>query len=547
MIFQMSLLPFFGRFHPVLVHLPIGILIFAIVIDIASGRERYKGLRPALPLAYLLGALSAIVSCITGYLLSQEGGYEDALLGQHRWMGIGVAVLATALFALQIGKYKLSEKFMLAFSLVLLVLISITGHLGGSLTHGKDYLTEYSPFHAGAADTPVKRTPIVNIAQAQVYRDIVAPILQDKCRGCHNMAKQKGGLRMDDFAWLMKGGKHGVVVAPGYASGSEMMKRITLPVSDEKHMPPIDKEQLTKPEISLLNWWIGRGAAAQGTVEGMIASGGGAATLHEAADEAKGAVQGTDVAKGKAKDTTREAEGDKSGEITGADETKGKTKETAIGRTRDTTAVTAGDQTMEVVQLIKAWQAQRFPPVRKSIVPEQEVAKADGTTVNALSGKSIIVLPAGANSHYLSVDFVNYTGEFHQVLPLLEKIGAQIVWLQAGGTDIADADLGAIAAFPNLLRLHLEHTTITDAGLAQLKTAAKLEYLNLVGTAVTKEGVKRLSGLNKLKEIYLYQTPVTEEQVGEIQLALPKTAIYAGSYSVPAFAEDTMRVTKPAK
>jgi uncharacterized membrane protein len=518
MIFLMSLLPFLGRFHPVLVHLPIGILIFAIVIEMVSVKERYKGLRSALPLAYLLGALSAVVSCITGYLLSQEGGYEEALLGQHRWMGIGVAVLSSVLFGLKVlkspisklqvgrddvsgglfGRFSrrfsggLSGKIMLAMSVVLLVLISITGHLGGSLTHGKDYLTEYSPFQSGASDTPVKRVPITNVPQAQVYRDIVAPILQDKCRGCHNMSKQKGGLRMDDFVWLMKGGKHGVVVAPGDTSGSVMMKRIRLATGDEKHMPPIDKEQLTKPEIALLNWWIDKGAAAEGTVAGT--------------------------------DSVR----DKSEAKTG-DESSGK----------------SGEKTGEVVQLIKVWQEQRFPPARKSIVPEQEVAKADEAAVKALTGKSVVVLAAGANSNYLSVDFVNAPVGFHTLLPLLEKIGPQIVWLQTGGTDIGDADLAAIAAFPHLLRLHLEHTAVTDAGLTQLKNATKLEYLNLVGTGITKEGVKRLAGLKKLKELYLYQTPVTKEQVAEIQSGLPGTAIYAGSYVVPAFAEDTMKVTKP--
>lgn len=472
MSFQMSLLPFFGRFHPVLVHLPIGILLFAIVIEIVSGKERYKGLRAALPLAFLLGALSAIVSCVTGYLLSQEGGYEEALLGQHRWMGIGVAVLASVLFALQVWKYRLSGKIILVLSVTLLVLVSITGHLGGSLTHGKDYLTEYSPFQAGASDTIVKHTPITNIPQAQVYRDIVAPILQDKCRGCHNMSKQKGGLRVDDLGWLMKGGKHGAVITPGNASVSEMIKRISLPSSDEKHMPPIDKEQLTKPEISLLDWWITKGADPQRTVLGT--------------------------------DTSR-----------------------------------------EVLQLITAWQAQRFPPVPKPIVPDTAVAKADVEAIKSLTARSIVVLPAGANSNFLSVSFVNYPAGFHSILPLLQKIGPQIVWLQAGGTDIGDADLAAIGAFPNLMRLHLEHTAITDAGLAQLKNAAKLEYLNLVGTAITREGVKKLPGLKKLKELYLYQTDVTEGQVAEIQLALPTTAIYAGSYAVPSFPTDTMKVTKP--
>ena len=41
------------------------------------------------------------------------------------------------------------------------------------------------------------------------YRDAIAPIFQEKCTGCHGEQKQKGGLRLDTYAAVMKGGEDG--------------------------------------------------------------------------------------------------------------------------------------------------------------------------------------------------------------------------------------------------------------------------------------------------------------------------------------------------
>ena len=59
-----------AHFHPVLVHLPIGILLLAILFHWLSSKEKLAGLSIAIPIAYLAGAITAILSCITGYLLS---------------------------------------------------------------------------------------------------------------------------------------------------------------------------------------------------------------------------------------------------------------------------------------------------------------------------------------------------------------------------------------------------------------------------------------------------------------------------------------------
>jgi len=76
-----------GHLHPLLVHLPIGIFSFAFVISL-FGAEKRKQLDAALSYALLTGAISALVTCIAGYLLSGSGEYDLDLVQKHQWTGI---------------------------------------------------------------------------------------------------------------------------------------------------------------------------------------------------------------------------------------------------------------------------------------------------------------------------------------------------------------------------------------------------------------------------------------------------------------------------
>ena len=52
---------FIGRSHPLLVHLPIGILLIAFVLTILSRREKWRHLQSALPTVLLFAALPLIL------------------------------------------------------------------------------------------------------------------------------------------------------------------------------------------------------------------------------------------------------------------------------------------------------------------------------------------------------------------------------------------------------------------------------------------------------------------------------------------------------
>lgn len=253
------MLQFFGHLHPVLVHLPIGILLLACLFLWQSRKDKYAHLQPAVNIILLIGMISAMASCVTGYILYQTGDYDADAVDLHQWMAVSVALVSIITFYCR-RKIAL-QKWQLPLALILVGLIFVTGHLGGSITHGSDYLTQplQGLFESDTIAT-IKRKPIPDVQEAFAYNDIAQPIFQAKCYGCHGDKKQKGKLRLDKPELIMKGGKDGAVVVPGKSNESELIKRITLPREDEHHMAPREKTQLTEQEILLLKWWVDNGA-----------------------------------------------------------------------------------------------------------------------------------------------------------------------------------------------------------------------------------------------------------------------------------------------
>jgi uncharacterized membrane protein/mono/diheme cytochrome c family protein len=244
---------FIGHLHPVLVHLPIGILLLAILFHRLSQKQKYQALHAAVGLSLFLGSLSAVLSCISGFLLSQTGDYNEQLAGQHQWMGIGTAALSLFAYFL----YKKQKAFLKWVLLLLAVLIIITGHLGGSLTHGSGYLTAFNNTGTTTKAEPIK--PVDNVQEAVLYADVVKPLLAAKCYSCHGENKQKGKLRLDEPGFILKGGKDGAVINPARPEESELLKRILSSLENEGHMPPKEKTPLTPREIDLLHWWVSNG------------------------------------------------------------------------------------------------------------------------------------------------------------------------------------------------------------------------------------------------------------------------------------------------
>lgn len=120
-----------GQFHPLLVHLPLGILLFAFVLIIYEKWHK-ADLLSAISIALLLGSTAAAFSCLTGWFLAQSGDYDAELLQKHQWTGISSCILGfTAYFF---------RKHRMLISSIMVAVLSVMGHFGGTITHGENYL-----------------------------------------------------------------------------------------------------------------------------------------------------------------------------------------------------------------------------------------------------------------------------------------------------------------------------------------------------------------------------------------------------------------------
>jgi uncharacterized membrane protein/mono/diheme cytochrome c family protein len=261
-----------GRLHPLVVHLPIGFLVLAALVYFKTRHQ--KDTAALLATLFLWTGIAAAMACGSGYLLYRSGGYSYETVAGHLWFGV-----VTALFCfLMYGRwkprpiYRLQEipgPALLALGLGLMV---ITGHKGGNLTHGEGYLTEPLPRSMKKIlGIPVfEQLPIALTADtwqdADLYADVVHPILNNKCVGCHGPGQAKGGLRLHEGEKIIAGGKNGKVIVAHEPGQSELVSRIDSPREDEGHMPPKEKDPLSAEEIALLKAWIGAGHPFEGTI-----------------------------------------------------------------------------------------------------------------------------------------------------------------------------------------------------------------------------------------------------------------------------------------
>jgi uncharacterized membrane protein len=251
---------FLGRFHPLVVHIPIGLILLVPVLEIA-GRYRPALLDSAM-FVLSLSLVSCVLALVLGYLLAYGSGDTGTGVARHMWGGIAltIGVLMCTLLRASPGGPRAAYPYALA---CVLALLAWTAHQGGSLTHGDKYLTEYMP-------TPLKHMVGLGRPPAKAfdypdsfYARHIYPILDSNCVVCHGEQKVKGHLRLDTYDRLMRGGSDGAIVIPGKPDRSSLLQRITLPPSDKKFMPSDGRPPLKAEEIAWIRAWIEQGASEQ--------------------------------------------------------------------------------------------------------------------------------------------------------------------------------------------------------------------------------------------------------------------------------------------
>ena len=125
-----------SHFHPVVVHFPVALLIAAFLAQLLFSLRPSWKTDIAATFCLALGALGSIPSALLGWQLAEgrvRGGDE---LFQHRWLGVSTAVCAMLIW----WAYHRWPTKRLLLLLVLACLVGATGHTGGILSYGADWL-----------------------------------------------------------------------------------------------------------------------------------------------------------------------------------------------------------------------------------------------------------------------------------------------------------------------------------------------------------------------------------------------------------------------
>ncbi len=252
-------LQFIGRFHPLAVHIPIGLIVLIPVLEFAG--EFRPALREAAGFVLAIAFIGCLAALTLGYLLAYGSGSAGGLVIRHMWGGI--AFTLSVFVCLLVRPTWTSGNVQRLYPATLtctLLLLAWTAHQGGSLTHGRTYLTDYMP-------PLLKRMLALGVVHAKApasnsfYAKHIDPIFDAKCVECHGASKTQGGLRLDSYTQLMEGGRDGAVIIPDNPARSLLLVRVTLPPSHKRFMPAEGKPPLTAEQIAWIKAWIQQGAS----------------------------------------------------------------------------------------------------------------------------------------------------------------------------------------------------------------------------------------------------------------------------------------------
>jgi uncharacterized membrane protein len=254
-------LQFIGRFHPLAVHLPIGLIVLLPILELAGARR--PALRESAAFVLALATAACLGTLVLGYILAYGAGDTGTTVTRHLWGGILLSISLLACLPARplwiAGQLRSLYPALLSCALLALLW---TAHQGGSLTHGADYLTRYMPSSLKGVLPSASGS---GASPNSFYALQIHPIFDANCLSCHGSGKTQGGLRLDSFSQLMRGGKDGAVVAPSHPERSLLLTRVTLPPTDKQFMPAEGHTPLAPNQIAMIRAWIAQGASPTAT------------------------------------------------------------------------------------------------------------------------------------------------------------------------------------------------------------------------------------------------------------------------------------------
>jgi uncharacterized membrane protein len=533
-----ALLETIGRLHPVAVHMPLGLVLAAALVEVARGIQGRRGNSPFTPVALALAAAFAWVAVASGWLLAEKHGGGDALFW-HRWLGIatavGLAPLAWTAWRASNPADRAAQQLaplVRAGAVAFAVAVAWVGHLGGGMTWGENFALR--PLMAwwrgaeapatggeraaeggggaasvgaegGAAEQAggVPSTTTGGVANSAtgagggarlvVFTRDVLPILEARCYECHARGKHKGDLALDDPSSLLGQNDEGRwIVKPGDAAASLLIERVRLPAGHDDAMPP-KGERLTEEQVDILRAWIRNGAP----LAAGPADSGGAPGFGTNAGGENGPASG------------------ESGE-SGASGASWASPARTAGAAPGSTA--SGD----------------VPRAARPI--EWPTAPAPGLTAEArramaeLQARGVVAQPLSLRDGWLEINASSRGAAFGDAdLVLVAPLAPWVVELNVARTGVTDQGLALLPPLSALAVLRLDGTAASDAGVgAILRGAPSVQAINLVETRVTDATARRLAGLERLRSVYLWGTAVTEAPLRELAQARPAAVVHAG-------------------
>lgn len=440
-----------GKFHPLILHLPIGVLLGAVLLELFNGPLRRHD--AAVTFLLWLGFITSMKAVLAGYFLAQPGGYPDDVLNWHLWSGLSIPVLV---FITLIAKLHHQQKSPLMSSslyraplFTTAAALMVAGHFGGTMSHG-DILKDIKTF----AKQPAAALVDAGAATSglAIYDAVIAPLMESKCVSCHGLEKQQGELQLHTHEAMLKPGESGTLATlPGKSAESASVLRILLPVEHDDHMPPDGKKQVTPGELEVLQWWIDAGASPDLKV-------GDASVPANVREKINALLKTLPVAAG--------APGD-----VGAAGPAG-----AAAPAPDMAPVQALEKELGVAILPLA---QNDPALSFNCVNVADKFGDNELAKFAPIAGRISEMNLG-RSKVTDAGLASLTG-----MQNLKK-------LHLPNTAITDAGVDSLLALTNLEYLNLFNTKLTDAGLAKLEKLPKLKRLFVWQTAVTKPAAEAL-------------------------------------------------------
>ena len=106
------------------------------------------------------------------------------------------------------------------------------------------------------------KLPPASTKTGLTYEKDIKPVFEKSCFKCHGSEKQKGKLRLDSLAAVLKGGEEGKILEAGNSAKSVVVYSVArVCVDEDDFMPPEDKgKPLTKDQVGLIRAWIDQGA-----------------------------------------------------------------------------------------------------------------------------------------------------------------------------------------------------------------------------------------------------------------------------------------------